>query len=169
MNGDSKISDAIQTLVKHLQVGRLPTRSLLSYLASQGFRLIVSLVEEWELHPFYKDYDEYEKEAFKRGMQLIRLETPEASPPDIDEVLKIYRLMDVIIGSGGKVYIHCFMGAGRSPTFAVGYLIYKSIPLEKAKIVVNLFSAKFKPTREQLSFLKYLEKTLMKERDHYTK
>ena len=48
----------------------------------------------------------------------------------------VSRLIEQHIRGGRKVYLHCKMGLGRSPTCAAAYLVHCGIPLRDAKELI---------------------------------
>ena len=57
------------------------------------------------------------------GIEQLHLPTTDFVPPSYEDVVRGVAFIDAHIRRGGKVYIHCKAGRGRSATVAICYLI----------------------------------------------
>lgn len=69
--------------------------------------------------------------------------------------------IESVIKDGKKVYVHCQIGHGRSPTLVAAYFILKEgLSAEDAVTKVKSGRPEAHPTDRQLEFLKQLEKVI---------
>ncbi|TMI22588.1 hypothetical protein E6H30_09395, partial [Candidatus Bathyarchaeota archaeon] len=116
--------DCTEILANELWVGAAPTLADLEEIKkhSEGKAVIVDLTrnpreEEWskKLGLQYEDRTPKVEETF--------------SAVPVSQLRLVSRLIEQHIRGGRKVYLHCKMGLGRSPTCAAAYLVYCGIPL----------------------------------------
>lgn len=102
-----------------------PTTNQLKELYREGFKSLISLLEEEE-SPNY-DIEEVEKMGFKRySIPIKDFSAPTKS--QFKEFLKV--LSEALIR--GKVLVHCMGGKGRTGTMAAAYWICKGLSAEEA-------------------------------------
>jgi hypothetical protein len=123
--------DFIEILANQLWVGSAPTLSDLEEIKNHGGgkAVIVDLTrdpreEEWskKLRLLYEDRTPKVEETF--------------SAVPVSQLRLVSRLIEQHIRGGRRVYLHCKMGLGRSPTCAAAYLVYCGIPLRDAKELI---------------------------------
>jgi hypothetical protein len=123
--------DFTEILANQLWVGSAPTLSDLEEIKNHGGgrAVIVDLTrdpreEEWskKLGLQYEDRTPRVEETF--------------SAVPVSQLRLVSRLIEQHIRGGRRVYLHCKMGLGRSPTCAAAYLVYCGIPLRDAKELV---------------------------------
>ena len=124
--------DFTEILANQLWVGAAPTLADLEILAKgTGPSAVVldltrnSREEEWckRLGLQYEDRTPKVEETF--------------SPVPVSQLRLVSRLIEQHVRGGRKVYLHCRMGVGRSPTCAAAYLVYCGIPLREAKELIQ--------------------------------
>jgi len=103
-----------------------PTNRELEDLYQEGFRTIISLLNEDEERPYY-DIEKIEAMGFKRYSIPVR----DFSAPKLAD---FQQFLDIVSKSlnQGKVLVHCQGGTGRTGTMAAAYWIKKGLSASKA-------------------------------------
>ena len=98
----------------HVLLGALPRRRDLPYLRGLGITGVVNMCEECL----------GDVEALKRE-QLEQLHLPvlDYHSPTLDDICRAVSFIENHKSRGGKVYVHCKAGRGRSATVALCYLM----------------------------------------------
>lgn len=85
-----------------------------------GVTLFVDLTEPGEtnhagvpLAPYEHLLVEMEMET-ETGVRRVSIPVPDMTPPSDEQVREAIRLIDEEIGRGGRVYVHCWGGRGRT-------------------------------------------------------
>jgi protein-tyrosine phosphatase len=108
----------------------------------------------------YADIDlreEYDEPTSHVGAHL-RLPVMDTYPPSPLQTKIGVDLIDSLVKDNKKVYIHCQVGHGRSPTLAAAYFILKEgMKAEDAVAKIKKARPEAHPTDRQLEFLKSLE------------
>src|SRR5437867_1943075 len=123
--------DFTEILANELWVGGAPTLADLEEIKkhSGGKAVIVDLTRNPREEDWSKKLDlQYEDRTPKVE------ETFSAVP--VSQLRLVSRLVEQHVRGGRKVYLHCKMGVGRSPTCAAAYLVYCGIPLRDAKELI---------------------------------
>jgi len=124
--------DFTEILANELWIGAAPTLTDLEVIATSGGAGIVLMdltrnprEEEWakQLGIQYEDRTPKVEETF-------------AAVP-ASHLRLVSRLIEQHVRGGRKVYLHCKMGLGRSPTCAAAYLVYCGIPLTEARELIK--------------------------------
>ena len=113
----------------YLAIGPRPDSPAWALLEQAGISLIIDLNDDpAERH-----------QAQRLGLQYRGLKVPD--PTKLEDFLAAFPKVDEWIEKerrfGGKVYLHCTAGVYRSPTFAMGHLIARGEPGDKARNVVK--------------------------------
>src|SRR5512139_484080 len=103
-----------------------PTNRELEDLYQEGFRIIISLLDENEQAPYYEIVG-IEEKGFKRYSIPIQ----DFTAPVLTDFKKF---VDIVIDSlkKGKVLVHCQGGIGRTGTMAAAYWIKKGLSANEA-------------------------------------
>ncbi|MFQ5491471.1 MAG: dual specificity protein phosphatase family protein [Phycisphaerae bacterium] len=101
----------------HVLLGAMPSRSDLSRLQAMGVGAVINLCREFRGHT---------DELAERGLEQLHLPTVDYHSPRPADVLVGIRFITAKVEAGGKVYVHCKAGRGRSATLVVCYLMSAS-------------------------------------------
>ena len=101
-----------------------PTAAQLKTLFSEGFRTIISLLDEKQQSPNY-DVSEIEKIGFKRYYIPIK----DGTAPTLPKSRKFFKIIKT---SKDKIIIHCQGGSGRTGTMAAAYWMKKGLSAREA-------------------------------------
>ena len=106
--------------------GSNPTTTQLKNLYQEGFRSIISLLDETEQSPDY-DIEEVKAMGFKR----FSIPLEDFSAPMLDDFKAFLKAIHHALNQG-KVLIHCQAGLGRTGTMAAAYWINKGLSVNEA-------------------------------------
>ena len=124
--------DFTEIISDQLWIGAAPSKSDLEGIKAQNGPKVALLdlkrsaeEEKWcgQLGIFYDD-------------RVPRIEDDYA-PISIPKLKLVSRIIDDDISQGRKVFLHCVAGVGRSPTFAVAYLVHCGTSLSEAKEMIQ--------------------------------
>src|SRR5688572_25036717 len=129
-----------------------PAKAKLGALLDAGVRTFIDLTESHELDP----YDRLlAAEAKARGAQArhVRFPIRDVSVPRSAEVMReILDAIDAGLRYGGKVYVHCWGGVGRTGTVVGCHLVRSGLSGEEALArVAALFRSMEKSSRRNRS------------------
>lgn len=92
----------------------------------------------------------------------LKLPVEDTYPPSPFQTKAGVDLIDSVVKDGKKIYIHCQVGHGRSPTLAASYFILKEgLSAEDAIAKVKVGRPEAHPTDRQREFLGQLEVSRM--------
>lgn len=113
---------------ENIFIGPAPSinKNIVKKLIANKIENIIDLREESEINT----------DKMSTGFKIRYFPIKDDSAPSFQQFFKIVSEIDDIISKGEKVYIHCRLGRGRAPTIAIGYLVHKGIPLERACLYV---------------------------------
>jgi atypical dual specificity phosphatase len=103
-----------------------PTNRQLEEFYGEGFRTIISLLEEDEQSPYY-DIKKIEVMGFKR----YSIPVWDFTAPKITDFQEFLDIVSKSLNQG-KVLVHCQGGTGRTGTMAAAYWIKKGLSASKA-------------------------------------
>jgi len=128
-----------------------PTTSQLKKLYQEGFRSIISLLDETEQSPNY-DTEEVGAMGFKRYSIPLR----DFSAPMLDDFKTFLKAVGRALEQG-KVVVHCQAGLGRTGAMAATYWIARGLSVNEAINKVRRSNPGVVETDEQESNLYELE------------
>jgi hypothetical protein len=89
--------------------------------------------------------------------RYLHLPTIDDAAPSLEHLEQGVAFIREVIGSGGKVYIHCGAGVGRAPSMAAAYLMAEGHSLEEAIALIRKPRPFIAITPPQLEQLRKLE------------
>jgi atypical dual specificity phosphatase len=95
-------------------IGALPFARDVPRLAASGVTAVVNTCEEWSGNTAAYD---------KAGIRQLRIPIVDFTHPTLAEVQKGVKFIESELQRGGKVYVHCKAGRGRSATLVACWLI----------------------------------------------
>ncbi|MFZ2958121.1 MAG: dual specificity protein phosphatase family protein [Candidatus Ozemobacteraceae bacterium] len=106
--------------------GSNPTECRLMQVRGEGVNLVISLLDE-KTQPLKCPVERLEAMGFIRH----NIPVPDFTPPSIPQILEFLGLVRKI-PKGGKIYVHCQAGIGRTGTMASAYWISRGLSPEEA-------------------------------------
>jgi len=150
----------------HVCGGQIPYREDYKQIRELGFRIVISLVEDWE-YMYYADMSPQEvlDEAARNDLIVLRFPTRDGYAPDEETLLRICEIINNNVKQCRKVYVHCVGGLGRTPTVLAAYLVYsRGLSAEDALREVMKVNPEMSITEDQYYSLKSFELMLGKEK-----
>lgn len=102
-----------------------PRGQSLAHLKELGFNHIIDLNAD----------PEEGREVSEAGIEYHPIKVTDPRPSEEELLAKFPEAVKIIVDAcrwGGKVFMHCTAAQGRSPTFAMAYLIHEGHPVEEA-------------------------------------
>jgi dual specificity MAP kinase phosphatase len=127
-------------ITKDLWIGGQPRGAGMRTLRARGITAVVNMRSEY-------DYPELAK---LHELKYLRLPTDDNGAPALDDLAKGVRFIADEIGGGGRVYIHCWEGIGRSATMAAAYLVSMGSTPGSAWKKIQRVRPFIRPTEPQL-------------------
>ncbi|KAI3430632.1 hypothetical protein D9Q98_005225 [Chlorella vulgaris] len=94
-------------------------------LAKEGVTHILNLQQDKDLEYWNVSLHEISSRSAHHGMHLIRTPAVDFSPHSLRDTLpRAVREQELARAAGGKVYVHCTAGLGRSPAVAIASLYW---------------------------------------------
>lgn len=121
--------------------GQYSTRGL-EALRAQGFTSIVNLRDEFD-----------DAEAGISLGRYLYLPTVDDHPPTQEDLLEGVQFLQEEIERGGKVYVHCMLGVGRSVTLVAAYLISQGMTPADAWQLIEDRRPFIQPTAGQVALI----------------
>lgn len=131
-----------------------PTTGQLKMLYEEGFRNIISLLDEGEQSANY-DVEGVEGMGYKRYSIPLK----DFSAPRLDDLKTFLNVMNRAVGQG-RVLVHCYAGIGRTGTMAAAYWIEKGLSVNEAIRKVRKSNPSVMPNDEQENSLYELEASI---------
>jgi dual specificity MAP kinase phosphatase len=123
-----------------LWIGGQPRGAGMKTLRSHGITAVVNMRSEY-------DYPELAK---IHELKYLRLPTEDNGTPTLADLAKGVEFMTDEIEGGGRVYVHCWEGIGRSATMAAAYLVSKGSTPEQAWKKIRKVRPFIQPTAAQI-------------------
>jgi catechol 2,3-dioxygenase-like lactoylglutathione lyase family enzyme len=123
-----------------LLVGEYPTPEDAAWLREeQGVTVIVSLQDDADLASKGLRLAALERAYREQGLGFHRIPVPDGDDENLAARLdEIVALLDRLVESGERVYLHCNAGLNRAPTAAIAYLaVREGLPLDAARDAVK--------------------------------
>ncbi len=130
-------------VTKDLWIGGQPRGAGMRTLRSQGITAVVNMRSEY-------DYPELAK---LHELKYLRLPTDDDGAPALDDLARGVEFITDEIESGGRVYVHCWEGVGRSATMAAAYLVNKGSTPGNAWKEIRRARPFIRPTAAQMKRL----------------
>jgi protein-tyrosine phosphatase len=134
-----------------------PTDEQFEDFYQEGFRTIISLLDEHEQTPYY-NLKEIEAKGFKRYSIPVR----DFTAPTLADFHKFLHIVSESLKQG-KVLVHCQGGTGRTGTMAAAYWMKKGLSANEAIKKVRKVRAGAIEMPEQEDSLYELEASTIKE------
>jgi protein-tyrosine phosphatase len=115
-------------LENKLAQGPMPNFSEIPEIAYM-FDAVIVLVMPHEI-PGNSDY--YLSLLRSNGLEVLYIPTPDFHPLQLLELFYAAKFIDEIIQGGGRVFVHCMGGIGRSGLVSAAYLVYRGMDLFSA-------------------------------------
>jgi atypical dual specificity phosphatase len=103
-----------------------PTTAQLESLYQEGFRTIISLLNEKQQPPLYDT-----KKIKAIGLKRYSIPMMDGTAPTLAKFRKVLEIIDKTLPVG-KVLVHCQGGAGRTGTMAAAYWVKKGLSAGEA-------------------------------------
>lgn len=128
---------------EHIWIGGQPRRVGFIKLQRYGITGIINMRSEYN-YSLHKDLT---------NIHLLLLPTDDNEAPTIQHLNEGVEFISNRVEEGGKVYIHCWEGLGRSATMAAAYFISQGNSIEEAWEYIKRRRSFVRPTQVQLERL----------------
>jgi hypothetical protein len=120
-------------------LGGQPAKDFWKHLIARGVTGVINLRQE-------HDY-----EAGVQGLPLryLYLPTIDNTAPSQEHIIRGVAFIRHELQSGGKVYVHCWEGLGRSPTLVAAYLVSEGLTPQEAWDTIIRVRPFIRPTQTQ--------------------
>lgn len=129
----------------HLYLGGQYSKNGLSVLKWLGFTGIVSIRTKIEPGLFSRD-----------EIEFLQLRIPDKNVPTAAQLNQFVTFIKKHKKSNGRVYVHCAVGEGRSPTLVTAYLMSTGLTLDESLHQIKSVRNFIRPTKVQMTFLERL-------------
>ncbi|MCC6165792.1 MAG: dual specificity protein phosphatase family protein [Caldilineaceae bacterium] len=119
-----------------------------SRLRARGITAVVNLRDEFD-----------DAEAGIAPAAYLYLPTVDNTPPRIDDLCRGIRFMQQEIAGGGRVYVHCMLGVGRSATMVAAYLVHQGMSPVEAWRTIRRARPFIQPTAGQMALIEDFAQT----------
>lgn len=145
----SPAADVVSEITPQVYIGPQYFRNGKSRLVEQGFTHSVDMQLEYDSGSMGFGLDHH-----------CHLPTVDDEAPSHDHVLSGIQFIEDAVREGGKVYVHCASGVGRSPTLVAAYLVNTGMSLDEALSLIVNARPIVHPSDEQMRFLRSFESEL---------
>ncbi|MBE0688872.1 MAG: dual specificity protein phosphatase family protein [Anaerolineae bacterium] len=126
-------------ITPNLLLGGQPARHVWAKLGQRGVTAVINLRHEYD----------YQNEIGGLPLHYLYLPTVDNTAPSQEHLWKGVLFIEEEVENGGKVYIHCWEGLGRSPTMVAAYLVYTGSTPAEAWAKIRLVRPFIRPTHTQ--------------------
>ncbi|MCC6616495.1 MAG: dual specificity protein phosphatase family protein [Anaerolineae bacterium] len=127
-------------ITPNLLLGGQPARNVWAKLGLRGVTGVINLRHEYDYH----------NEIGDLPIRYLYLPTVDNTAPSQEHLWAGVKFIEEEVKKGGKVYIHCWEGLGRSPTMVAAYLVYTGSTPAEAWAKIRLVRPFIRPTETQL-------------------
>lgn len=128
------------------------------YIGPQYYRVGKSRLERLGIKFSINMQLEFDSASFGLGLEHhCYLPTEDDEAPGIDQLRRGIDFIKKAIGDGGKVYVHCALGRGRSPTMVAAYFIDQGLTVDDAIETIRKARPIIELSPDQLEQLGYFE------------
>lgn len=127
----------------HIWIGGQPRRTGFSKLVKYGITGVINMRSEYN-YTLHQDL---------LNIHLLLLPTDDNEAPTIEHLHQGVIFISEQVEQGGKVYIHCWEGLGRSATMAAAYFISQGESIEEAWTYIKRRRSFVRPTKVQIERL----------------
>lgn len=120
-------------------LGGQPARKVWAALIRRGITGVINLRQEYD----------YQAEVGGLALCYLYLPTVDNTAPSQEHIRMGVQLFEEELAKGGKVYVHCWEGLGRSPTLVAPYLVRTGLTPEEAWKVIRRVPPFIRPTQTQ--------------------
>lgn len=122
-------------MTPELYVGSYPAPDDLAWLASEhGIRAVLNLQDDFDLAAKRLTLPALERAAATAGIAFARVPVVDGDAEGLALLLPdVVTLLDDLVRTHGRTYLHCNAGMNRAPTVAIAYLhVHHALPLRDA-------------------------------------
>ncbi|HEX2619808.1 MAG TPA: dual specificity protein phosphatase [Phototrophicaceae bacterium] len=130
-------------VTSQILLGGQPAKRVLRWLKRKGVTGVVNLRQEYD----------YSETMSTLGIRYLHLPTPDNQPPTLEHLNQGVIFIHDTLAKGGRVYIHCWEGLGRSPTVVAAYLVSTGLTPNEAWIRIRKTRPFIRPTPGQVTRL----------------
>lgn len=121
-------------------IGGQPRGAGITTLRKNGITAVVNMRGEYD----------YAEEAKLRELKYLRLPTDDNGAPSLADLKTGAEFIKKELAEGGRVYIHCWEGIGRSATMAAAYFVSEGATPAEAWARIKKVRPFIRPTQTQL-------------------
>ncbi|MEX1018088.1 MAG: dual specificity protein phosphatase [Litorilinea sp.] len=129
-------------ITPQLYVGGQYSRSGLEKLRARGFTSLINLREEFD-----------DAEAGISLGRYLYLPTVDDHAPTMEDLREGVEFLYEEFARGGKVYVHCMLGVGRSVTLIAAYLVSRGMTPDEAWRLIRRRRPFIQPTEVQMALI----------------
>ena len=133
-----------------LLLGGQPARHVWSALVRRGVTAVINLRYEHD----------YQNEIGGLPLRYLYLPTVDNTAPSQAHLWQGVQFIEHELAQGGKVYVHCWEGLGRSPTLIAAYLVHLGMTPSEAWAKIRAVRPFIRPTETQQARLEEFATTI---------
>ncbi len=120
-------------------LGGQPARKVWATLIRRGITGVINLRQEYD----------YQAEVGGLALRYLYLPTVDNTAPSQAHIRMGVQFLEEELAKGGKVYVHCWEGLGRSPTLVAAYLVKTGLTPDEAWKMIRRVRPFIRPTSAQ--------------------